>query len=139
MIGVFREILKLKKFIHYHYPGILWIVVIFVLTCLPGTLIPEVPDYLDLFNPDKLVHLFLFAVLMILFLRGFKKQLTPEAYRFSVSIALNTGIFLGGITELIQGTTLVTGRVSSIYDFIANVAGCFAGWGIFVLWQKKQK
>ena len=139
MIGVSRENLHLKKFLHYHYPGILWVVLILVLTCIPGTLIPEVTTYLDLFKPDKLVHLFLFAILVILFLRGFKKQFPGEANRFSVSITLNIGIFLGGITELLQGTTLVTGRLSSIYDFIANVAGCFLGWWIFVLWKKKQE
>ncbi len=140
MIPVSRENLHLKKFLHYHYPGILWVALILVLTCIPGTLIPEVPTYLDLFKPDKLIHLILFAVLVFLVLRGFRKQLPAgPAHRFSVSIALNIGIFLGGITELLQGTTLITGRLCSVYDFIANVAGCFAGWGIFVLWKKKQQ
>jgi cbb3-type cytochrome oxidase subunit 3 len=139
MIAVSRENLHLKKFLHYQYPGILWVALILMLTCIPGTLIPEVPTYLDLFKPDKLVHIFLFAVLVILFLRGLKKQLpADQEHRFSVSIALNIGIFLGGITELFQGTTLVTGRLCSVYDFIANVAGCFLGWWMFVLWKKKK-
>src|SRR5512140_3368724 len=112
MIRLFRENLNLKKFFLYHYAGILWVILILILSCIPGTLIPEVPVFLDLFRPDKLVHLFLFAVLVILLLNGFKKQLSSEANRFSVSIALNIGIFLGGITELLQGTTWVTGRQS---------------------------
>jgi len=111
-----------------------------VLTCIPGTLIPQVPTYLDLFEPDKLVHIFLFAVLVFLILLGLRKQfhVTP-AHRFAVYIALNIGVFLGGITELLQGTTLITGRQCSVYDFIADIAGCFAGWGIFVLFMKKKR
>jgi len=129
----------LKKFPHYHYPGILWIAVILVLTCIPGTLIPQVPTYLDLFEPDKLVHIFLFAVLVFLILLGLRKQFhaTP-AHRFAVYIALNIGVFLGGITEWLQGTTLVTGRQCSVYDFIADIAGCFLGWGVYVLWKKRK-
>jgi VanZ family protein len=130
----------LKNFLHYHFPEILWIGVILVLTCIPGSLIPQIPSYLDLFQPDKLVHLFLYAVLVFLLLLGRRNQLhTTQAYRFSVLIALNIGVFLGGITELLQGTTLVTGRQCSIYDFIANVAGCFLGWGIFVFWKKRKR
>jgi VanZ family protein len=130
----------LKNFLHYHFPGILWIVVILVLTCIPGTLIPQIPTYLDLFKPDKLVHLFLFLVLVFLILRGFRKQLeTVPAQRFAVYIALNTGVFLGGLTEWLQGTTLVTGRLCSVYDFIANVAGCFLGWGLFILWNRRKQ
>ena len=139
MILVFKKPRSLKNFLQYHIPGILWIAVILVLTCIPGTLIPHIPSYLDLFQPDKLVHLFLFAVLVFLLLLGLLKQLRNKpAYRLAVFIALNIGIFLGGITEWLQGTTLITGRQCSVYDFIADVAGCFLGWG-FVLWNMKRK
>jgi len=103
-------------------------------------LVPQIPTYLDLFQPDKLVHLFLFAVLVFLLLLGLRKQFhTAQAHRFSVLIALNIGVFLGGITELMQGTILIAGRHCSIYDFIANVAGCFLGWWVFVFWKKRKK
>ena len=103
-------------------------------------MIPQIPTYLDLFKPDKLVHLFLFAVLVFLLLFGRRNQLhTTRANWFSVLIALNIGIFLGGITELLQATALVSGRLCSVYDFIANVAGCFAGWGVFVIWKKRKR
>ena len=139
MIPVFKQPRFLKNFLHHHFPGILWIAVILVLTCIPGTLIPHVPSYLDLFQPDKLVHLFLFAILVFLILLGLLKQLRDKlAYWLPVFIALNIGIFLGGITEWLQGTTLVTGRQCSVYDFIADVAGCFLGWGVFVLWKKRK-
>jgi VanZ family protein len=130
----------LKNFIHYNYPGILWIAVILVLTCIPGSFIPKVPDYLDLFKPDKLVHLFLFMILVFLLLSGFLKQYPDfTSKHFFVLIALNTGIFLGGATELLQASAWVTGRQCSVYDFIANVAGCFTGWGMFVIWKKRKR
>ncbi|TRZ71416.1 MAG: hypothetical protein D4R97_06770 [Bacteroidetes bacterium] len=130
----------MKNFFHYHIPGILWIAVILVLTCIPGTLIPQVPLYLDLFQPDKLVHLFLFAVLVFLILLGLRNQWRDRlANRLAVLIALNIGVLLGGITELLQATHLVTGRQCSVYDFIADVAGCFLGWGIFVFWKKRNQ
>jgi len=103
-------------------------------------MIPQLPAYLDLFKPDKLVHLFLFAVLVFLLLRGLRKQWHATlSLRFAVLISLNIGVLLGGITELLQGTALVTGRQCSVYDFIANVAGCFAGWGVFVLIRKMKQ
>ncbi|MCX6245089.1 MAG: VanZ family protein [Bacteroidetes bacterium] len=130
----------MKNFLTRNLWGILWIILIFVLTCIPGNVIPQVPTFLDLFSPDKLVHLFLFAVLIILLLRGFNLQEESLFFRsHALTIALNTGIFLGGITEMLQRTELVTGRVASIYDFIANVAGCFLGWWIFILLERRKE
>jgi len=109
------------------------------MTCIPGTMIPKVPKFVDLLNPDKLVHLFLFTVLVFLILRDFQKPSPkPRSIRYSLFFALNIGIFLGALTELLQATPFVIGRQSSIYDFIANAAGCFLGWGIFVLWTRRK-
>ncbi|HZX63105.1 MAG TPA: hypothetical protein VFE66_07820, partial [Bacteroidales bacterium] len=78
--------------------------------------------------------------LVFLLLLGLRNQWRDKlANRLAVLIALNIGIFLGGITELLQGTILVTSRQCSVYDFIADVAGCFLGWGVFVLWKKRKK
>jgi VanZ family protein len=129
----------LKNFLYHHFPGIIWVVVILILTCIPGTSFPQIPRFLDLFQPDKLVHVFLFMVLVYLLLIGFQRQLQmTRANRISVLIALNIGIFIGGTTELLQGTGLVIGRHCSVYDFIANVAGCFLGWWIFVLIKRNR-
>jgi VanZ family protein len=118
----------------------LWIIVILVLTCIPGSIIPVVPSYLDLFQPDKLVHIFLFSALVFILIHGLRKQyFKPQTYWFTTILALNIGVFLGAITELLQGTQLVIGRQCSIYDFIANVVGCFLGWWIFVLFNKRKK
>ena len=130
----------MKNFLSHNLWGILWIIFILVLTCISGNVIPQVSSFLDLFSPDKLIHLFLFAVLVMLLLRGFRRQeASMFIRRHTLIITLNTGIFLGGITELLQRTDLVVGRQASIYDFIANVAGCFLGWWIFILLERRKQ
>jgi VanZ family protein len=129
----------LKKIVQYHLWSILWGILIIILTALPGNLIPEVPSFFDLFEPDKLVHIFIFAVLVALLIRGFILQDGPLFWKTNaVSIALNIGVLLSGLTELMQ-KFFIPGRIASVYDFIANVAGCFLGWWIFSIWLKKQK
>ena len=94
-------------------------------------MIPDIPAFIDLFKPDKLVHLFVFAVFVFLMLNGFFKD--PGLVRFRsllIPVALNIGLLFSGITEVIQ-KFWIFGRVASVYDFIANVAGCLIGWWVF--------
>lgn len=114
-------------------------ILILFLTCLPGRFIPEVPALYDLLDPDKLVHIILFAVLVFLWLRGLKR---PHPLIFlrnnAVLLTLNLGVLLGGLTELLQAW-FIPNRTASIYDFIVNVAGCFLGWWLFVMKEKKSR
>jgi VanZ family protein len=130
----------LRNILRQYFRGLLWILVILVLTGIPGTMIPKIPKVLDLLKPDKLVHVFMFAVLVVLLLNDYRKSPsnTDSTWR-PIFISLNIGIFLGAMTEILQGTPLIKGRSSSVYDFIADVAGCFLGWGIFVYWKKRKK
>ena len=129
----------MKKTFRYHWWGILWGFLIVILTALPGDMIPEIPSFANLFEPDKLVHVFLFAGLIFILIRGFTLHEGPVFYReHAVSISLNIGILLGGLTELMQ-KYFITGRVASIYDFIANVIGCFLGWWMFHIWMTRKQ
>ena len=58
-------------------PALAWAAVIFILTMMPGKYIPPVNIW-NLANLDKLVHLSIFVVLIVLALYGFLKQ---QAYR----------------------------------------------------------
>ncbi len=123
----------------YHTWSILWGFLIIFLTAVPGGLIPHVPSFVDLFEPDKLVHVFIFAVFLFLLIRGFILHEVSEFCReHAVSISLNIGVLLSGLTELMQ-KYFIPGRVASVYDFIANVAGCFLGWWIFYIWISRKK
>ena len=119
---------SLRTFLKYNRWAILWGLFIIVLTSLPGKTLPKLPAFLDLLHPDKIVHLFIFGVYAYLQIRGFKSQPEfPVISRHAVLITMVIGVFLGAGTELLQ-LFLIPMRTGSVFDFIANVAGCFAGW-----------
>jgi VanZ family protein len=129
----------LKKLFRYHRWGILWGLFIILLTAFPGNFLPDIPTFVSLFEPDKLVHVFLFSVLEIFLIRGFLADEGPGFFRRNaILLSLNIGILLSGLTELIQ-KYFVQGRMASVYDFIANVAGCLLGWGLLSLWMRRQR
>jgi VanZ family protein len=106
----------------------LWGLFILLLTSIPGRIFPDVPSYLDLFQPDKIIHLTLFALFTVFLIHGFRKQGTPGfIFRNHVMAAIITGILFGAVTEIIQ-LFFIPNRLASPWDFTANVAGCFAGW-----------
>lgn len=101
--------------------------------------LPKIPLFLQLFHPDKLVHLFIFGVFVFLQLRGFILQpVFPSIRKNAVMVSMLIGLSLAAGTELLQNYVIPL-RIGSIYDFIANVAGCLAGWWVarhcFSFWK----
>ena len=85
---------------------------------------------MDLFQPDKLVHLFVFGVYVFFQIRGFLMQDTfPKIRKNAVLIALIIGFIIGAGTEVLQNYC-VPMRTGSIYDLIADIVGCIVGWGV---------
>ena len=120
----------MRTFLKYNLWAILWGLFIILLTALPGKVLPKLPVFLNLFHPDKLVHLFIFGVYFILQIRGFMSQpVVPFVRRNAAVITMAIGITLAVGTELLQNYFIPL-RIGSVYDFIANVAGCLIGWGI---------
>jgi VanZ family protein len=127
----------LMRFMKYNLWGVLWGLLIILLTVLPGSAFPRLPEFMDLLQPDKLVHVFIFAVYFFLQARGFTLQdRFPSLQRRAVGITFLIGLTLGAGTELIQ-EFIVTTRSGNIYDFIADAAGCLAGWGALKLYLRK--
>jgi hypothetical protein len=126
----------LKKNIQYHLWSFLWGLLIIFLTVIPGALIPKVPAFIDLFKPDKLVHLFVFGVFIFLLMYGILRDERMVRFKvYAAPLALNIGFLLSGLTEIMQ-KYWISGRVASVYDFVANVAGCLIGWWVFQTWEK---
>lgn len=119
---------------------LLWGFLIFVLFLTPAQYFPAIPDIYSLFQPDKIIHLFLFGVFTWLILHSILKQYGVRFLRYhGTLIALTTGIFAGATTEILQ-YSLDINRSGNIYDFIANLAGCFLGLIVFNwLLRKKMK
>lgn len=108
-----------------------WALMVLILTGLPGNYFPEVPSFWNLLEPDKIVHIFIFGVFTVLMLTGLARHYGTLRSSFAfAALSIGIGIMYGGITELLQGYVFF-GRTASIYDFIANCVGCFAGYLFF--------
>jgi len=115
--------------------SILWGLLILVLTLMPGSMIPGVPNWFDKLHPDKLVHLFIFAVFAFLLTDGFGKQGNPSLVRDHAMIwAVAISLFIGGTTELLQGW-LIPMRTADWKDFFADSFGTFVV--VTALWAHK--
>ncbi len=125
-------------FLRYQLPAIIWTIVVLFLTLLPGDSFPDPPKFMDLLQPDKIVHIIMFAPLMLFFALSFRNQnifvFISKNYLY---FALIISVALGGITEKLQGM-MHNGRKESIYDFIANTIGCLVGIFIFRFLQKRK-
>ncbi len=123
-----RNPYHLTGFIKYNLWGILWGLLIILLTMLPGSAFPTLPTFKDLFQPDKLVHLFIFGVYFYLQARGFLLQ---ERFlllkKHAILITFLIGLTLGGATEIAQ-QYLIPMRDGNIYDFTADAVGGGLGW-----------
>ncbi len=125
--------MHLKNFI----PVVLWVLVILVLTGLPGEYFPQITSFWDWLSPDKLVHLFMFGVLVFLFMIANVKQFNYKNKRYYYIIgSLFFSILLGALTEILQKFVFI-GRHANINDFYANTLGCFLGIILFFMVQKK--
>lgn len=110
----------------YLLPVVIWTILILVLTGIPKGIIPPPPVFMDLFQPDKIVHLLMFGVYVYLFTTGVHKSYPEKKFNMILFAAVISGIFYGGLTELLQNYIFIS-RNCNIYDFIANTAGCFTG------------
>lgn len=105
-------------------PGFIWLAITFWLFTLPGSAIPE----FDLFHQlqgDKLVHAFLFIVLMALFMYPAHQRIQNLSKKTIVYLLLFTLFCLYGIIiEFIQ-RDYIENRSFDIGDIFADCAGCF--------------
>ena len=101
---------------------------IIILMIVPGKVLPKIPGFLDLFSPDKLIHVLTFGIYAVLQIRGFRMQDSSLAVRRNAILyALICGFVLGAGTELLQ-KYYIPMRSGSVYDLIADMAGCGVGW-----------
>lgn len=107
-------------------PGIVWTLVIFGLSIMPGVNLPE--SWADLLAWDKLAHCFVYGVQVYLLLLGLL-----HAGRLNSSTTLGVFIFsvaFGALMELIQ-FAFFPGRYFELLDILANTIGSIFGWLAF--------
>lgn len=104
-------------------PGIIWVLLIFILLILPGSDIPTV-DFFEIIYFDKWVHIGLFAVLTILWGYPFlKSKLLPVTTIVFVAVI---AIVYGIIMEFVQ-KYFAASRSFDITDIFADSAGAVIG------------
>lgn len=112
-----------------------WTIAICLLTLLPGNCFPTIQTFWDWLQWDKLVHLFLFGIFSILFLRILSLS---KASLGNYLFAFVTGGIFGGGIELLQ-YYVIRGRNGNLFDFYADLAGCLICLAGYAIWENKSR
>jgi VanZ family protein len=110
--------------------AITWFIIMCVLFFLPGSALPAEHGWMILIRIDKLVHMFLFAVLFLMcrFAFNFRQKF------YTIWLFLSV-VAYGLSVELIQ-KYWIPGRSFDLYDLLADTIGCIAGWLIYTYIKK---
>jgi len=112
--------------------ALLWAGVILWLCLIPGKNIPSW-EWMDLLNPDKLVHGAMFFVLALLLAQAFRTRGTPARYLFwGIIISALYGVG----TEFLQELE-ASGRRLDVNDMIANAVGAVSA-AAYANWREKK-
>ena len=110
----------------------IWSIIILILTLLPGKEFPEV----HIVGIDKIVHVFIFGLLMVLTAYGFYKlSRQRDSIQNPILISLSYCIIFSVTIELMQ--QYVPGRSFSMLDIAANVTGVSLGYFGFKVLQRR--
>lgn len=100
-------------------PAIVWAVLIFVGSSIPGTEYPEI----NIFGIDKVLHFAIYAILCLLTYNAVKHQdLFPRLARRAMSFSMLLTTLYGLTDELHQ--LAVPGRLCDVWDLAADILGC---------------
>ncbi|MEP6845380.1 MAG: VanZ family protein [Panacibacter sp.] len=102
-------------------PGLVWIILIFILLTMPGSDIPS-NDFFDLIYFDKWVHIGLFGILTMFWSYPLLKLGWIPVKIFLLIASLAT--FYGIIMEFVQ-KYFTTSRSFDIVDILADTSGAF--------------
>lgn len=124
----------MSRFAKYHLPFWLYIILIFVLSSIPGD---KLPDEAFKFN-DKVIHLFLYLVLYFFTYLFFVNQRKSGLLKkYSLILALIFCIIFGASDEFHQ--YFVPMRSCDIYDFLFDSLGGITGMTIVYIFYLKRK
>lgn len=110
--------------------AILWFIIMCVLFFLPGSALPEEHGWMILIRIDKLVHIFLFAILFLLWRIAFNLK-----FRNYTIWLIFLVVAYGLAVELIQ-KYWIPGRSFDLYDVLADTIGCLVGLLIYMYIKK---
>lgn len=121
--------MRIKNFLYYWLPALLYAGLIFYLSSLPQPL-PE--GGLEFQRKDLVLHALEYFVLSALLLRAFLYSSVKRQYLYAILFSA-----LYGISDEVH-QLFVAGRVFSVYDIIADAVGACLVL-LFLLFEKKDK
>lgn len=105
-----------------------WVLLIALLTLLPGSVIPDISwDFLSI---DKTVHIIMFSVLVFLGLVGSCYGKLKIFGRWPILTSIVLAVTYGYVLELIQ--SYIPQRSYDFADFTADCVGTVVGYGLFL-------
>ena len=113
----------------YLLAALFWTIFIMVLVGIPGNQIPKVSHFIDLLQPDKIVHLGLFAPFSFLWINYLSRKI--KSIKTSILLVVALGMFYAAITELLQVYVFI-GRSGNLPDAIADFIGAIVGITYFI-------
>ncbi len=117
----------------YQIFTITWAILIFIISVAPSQTFPDIE--FQLISVDKLVHAFVYAVLVFFMIIGFQKQHTYLKLRLmSIRLAIAIGTAYGVLIEIIQ--MLLPNRYFALDDMVANTIGAVVGSVFFFIVYK---
>jgi VanZ family protein len=106
------------RFIRFYMPAIVWFVVIYTLSSLPGSAFPII----TIPYSDKIVHIVIFFIFCALIDRAIMHQTAfPRLVNFHLYLSLAVVILYGFGDEFHQ--SFIPGRTADLFDATADVVG----------------
>ncbi len=110
---------------------VLYAVALSAVSLLPTEKLPAIPNWSDLFSPDKIAHFGAYALFTLLL----SFELVPRFGGRGLLYAVLLAAAFGALMELLQGAMGV-GREADYVDMVANLLGALLGGLFFWLANK---
>ena len=123
--------MKKQNWIRYRLLAIAYLILISILFLLPGSSLPR-KNWFDDIYLDKWIHVFLFAILILLWLKAYPGS-SSRLFLFFIISAILYGILI----ELSQELFIVN-RSLDVWDILADTAGVIGGAWIWKGYKKNK-
>lgn len=115
------------RFLKYHLPIIVYLIVIFIFSSIPGDDLPELSFTIS----DKLIHGIIYLIAFYLFYLSFSNVRKDSVfYKNAILFSFIFTVIYAISDELHQA--LVPNRDADIFDLLADFIGAFIGFIIMI-------